>query len=64
MDVLKNKNASKVKIDTPKVAAKRARKQALADKESEIDNVIADKSLSKEERNAQIAALEAEIKAL
>lgn len=64
MDVLKNKNASKVKIDTPKVAAKRARKQALADKESEIDSVIADKSLSKEERNAQIAALEAEIKAL
>ena len=64
MDVLKNKNASKVKIDTPKVAAKRARKQSLADKESEIDNVIADKSLSKAEKNARIAALEAEIKAL
>lgn len=64
MDVLKNKNASKVKIDTPRVAAKRARKQALADKESEIDNVIADKSLSKAEKNARIAALEAEIKAL
>lgn len=64
MDVLKNKNATKVKIDTPKVAAKRARKQALADKEAEIDNVIADKSLTKEEKNAKIQALEAEIKAL
>lgn len=64
MDVLKNKNATKVKIDTPKVAAKRARKQALADKETEIDNVIADKSLTKEEKNAKIQALEAEIKAL
>lgn len=64
MDVLKNKNASKVKMDTPKVAAKRARKQALADKETEIDNVIADKCLSKEEKDAQIAALEEEIKAL
>lgn len=64
MDVLKNKNASKVKIDTPRVVAKRVRKQALADKESEIDNVIADKSLSKAEKNARIAALEAEIKAL
>lgn len=64
MDVLKNKNATKVKIDTPKVAAKRARKQALADKEAEIDNVIANKSLTKEEKNAKIEALEAEIKAL
>ena len=64
MDVLKNKNATKVKIDTPKVAAKRARKQALADKEAEIDNVIANKSLTKEEKNDKIEALEAEIKAL
>lgn len=64
MDVLKNKNAAKVKIDTPKIAAKRARKQALADKEEAIDNVIADKTLTKKEKNEKIAALEAEIKAL
>ena len=64
MDVLKNKNAAKVKIETPKAAAKRARKQALADKEEEIDNVIADKALTKEEKNTKIKALEAEIKTL
>jgi len=64
MDVLKNKNAAKVKIETPKAAAKRARKQALADKETEIDNVIASKDLTQDEKNAKISAIEAEIKAL
>ena len=64
MDVIKNKNAAKVKIDTPKVAAKRARKQSLADLETAIDNVIANKELTADEKNTSIRDIEAQIKAL
>ena len=61
MDVLKNKSAAKVKIETEKDVAKRLRKQALADKEDEIDAVLADKTLTKEEKVARVSAIEAEI---
>ena len=61
MDVLKNKRAAKVKIETEKDIAKRNRKQALADKEDEIDTILADKSLSKEEKIARVSAIEDEI---
>ena len=61
MDVLKNKSAAKVKIETEKDVAKRLRKQALADKEDEIDAVLADKSLTKEEKVARVSAIEDEI---
>ena len=61
MDVLKNKRAAKVKIETEKDVAKRLRKQALADKEDEIDAVLADKLLTKEEKVARVSAIEDEI---
>ena len=61
MDVLKNKSAAKVKIETEKDVAKRLRKQALADKEDEIDAVLADKTLTKEEKVARVSAIEDEI---
>lgn len=61
MDVLKNKRASKVKIESEKDIAKRNRKQALMDKENEIDDVLADKTLSKDEKRARVSAIEAEI---
>ena len=61
MDVLKNKRAAKVKIESEKDIAKRTRKQALADKEDEIDTILADKSLSKEEKIARVSAIEDEI---
>ena len=61
MDVLKNKRAAKVKIETEKDIAKRLRKQALAEKEDAIDAVLSDKSLSKEEKHARVCRIEAEI---
>ncbi len=64
MDVLKNKRAAKVKIASEKDIAKQNRKQALSDKEAEIDDIIADKALTKEEKVERVAALEAEIKTL
>ncbi len=60
MDVIKNKNAAKVKIETEKEAQKRIRKQALADLEDEIDAVLAS-PFSKEEKNAQVALIEEKI---
>ncbi len=63
MDVMKNKNAAKVKIESEKDIAKRNRKQALADLEREIDMTISS-TLSYEEKNAKIAELEKQIAAL
>ena len=64
MDVLKNKNAAKVRIDDEKTAAKKARKVAIANLENEINDVIANKELSIEEKNSAIKELEDQIKAL
>ena len=64
MDVLKNKNAAKVRIDDEKTAARKARKVAIANIEDEINDVIANKELSIEEKNTAIKALEDQIKAL
>ena len=64
MDVLKNKNAAKVRIDDEKTAARKARKVAIANIEDEINDVIANKELSIEEKNTAIKALEDQIQAL
>ena len=64
MDVLKNKNAAKVRIDDEKTAARKARKVAIANIEDEINDVIANKELSIEEKNTAIKALENQIQAL
>jgi hypothetical protein len=64
MDVLKTKRAAKVKIDNEKTAAKKARKINAANIEDEINSVIANKSLSLEEKNAAIKSLEDQLAAL
>ena len=63
MDVMKNRNASKVKIETDKDIAKRNKKQTLADLEREIDVTISS-DLSFEEKNKKIDELEKQIAAL
>lgn len=61
MDVIKNKNAAKVKIETEKDKAKRLRKQLIEEKEEEIDAVLAS-DLPKAEKKAKLIELEKEIK--
>lgn len=63
MDVIKNKNATKVKIETEKDIAKRVKRQTIEEIEGEIDSVIAS-DLSREDKNAKISELEAKIAAL
>ncbi len=63
MDVIKNKNAAKVKIETEKDLAKKNRKLTLAELEEEIDTVIAS-DLAKEAKNEKILAIEAKIASL
>ena len=60
MDVIKNKNAGKVKIETEKQKAKRLKRQMLDEKESEIDAILAS-DLSVPDKSAKINALEKEI---
>lgn len=63
MDVMKNKNADKPKLETDKKRAKRAKAETIADLENEIDDVIAS-TRSIEEKNKEIMNLEAKIAAL
>ena len=60
MDVIKNKNASKVKIESEKEKAKRLRKQLIEEKEHEIDEVLAS-DIDKKEKDLRIQELEKEI---
>lgn len=60
MDVIKNKNAGKVKIETEKQKAKNARKQLIEEKENEIDAVLAS-DIDKTEKKAKVAELEKEL---
>ena len=60
MDVIKNKNAGKVKIETEKEKAKKLKRQMLDEKESEIDAILAS-DLSVPDKSAKINALEKEI---
>ena len=60
MDVIKNKNAAKVKIDTDKTLAKKQRRHRLSELEDEIDGVFASE-LPKEEKAERVRAIEAEI---
>lgn len=63
MDVIKNKNAAKVKVETEKELARKNRKLALAALEDEIDSVIASDT-TKEAKNAMIIEIEAKIASL
>lgn len=60
MDVIKNKNAGKVKIETEKEKAKILRKQLIEEKENEIDAVLSS-DMNKEEKNLRVLELEKEI---
>lgn len=61
MDVIKNKNAGKVKIETEKQKAKALKKQLVDEKEREIDNLLKDAGLSDTDKKAKIKELEAQI---
>ena len=61
MDVIKNKNAGKVKIETEKQKAKALKKQLIDEKEREIDNLLKDAGLSDTDKKAKIKELEAQI---
>ncbi len=63
MDVIKNKNAAKVKIETEKEIAKRNKKQALADFEQQIDDILAS-DLPIAEKNEKVLIIEEQIAAL
>lgn len=63
MDVIKNKNASKVKILTDEEKRKLERKQKLAQLNDELDEVMCDPAISAEETNKRIAELRKEISA-
>ncbi len=63
MDVIKNKNASKVKLETEKQLAKKKKKLALAELEDEIDSVIAS-DLTKDAKNSMILEIESKIASL
>ena len=54
LDVIKNKNAGKIKIDTPAVKYKREYKEQLETLQVEMDYLVSDKSLSKEARQEKI----------
>lgn len=63
MDVIKNKKAGKVKIETEKDKAKRIRKQLIEAKEEEIDAVLAS-DMEKGEKKAKLIELEKELATL
>ena len=63
MDVIKNKNANKVKIETEADKYKRLYKEHHVELESQIDATWVDGSLSNQERKTKIEALKKEIAA-
>lgn len=63
MDVIKNNNASKVKILTDDEKRKLERKQKIAELNDELDEVMCDPALSAEETDKRIAEIRKEISA-
>lgn len=63
MDIIKNKNAAKVKIETEKQKAKRLYREQKEMLENEIDAVLTDGALSEDECNEKVAYLRAQIDA-
>ena len=54
LDVIKNKNAGKVRIDTPAAKYKREYKEQLEALRVEMDYIVSDKGLTKEVRQKQV----------
>lgn len=54
LDVIKNKNAGKIKLETPATKYKREYKEQLEVLQTEMDYLMSDKSLSKEARQKKI----------
>ena len=61
MDVIKNKNASKVKILSKKDLVKRDAKERIEELNTELDYVISDKTMNPSEREQKISKLKKEI---
>lgn len=61
MDVIKNKNASKVKIETPAKKLKREYKEHLETLQVEMDYLVSDRSLPKEEKQRRVNELNRKI---
>lgn len=64
MDIIKNKNAAKVKIETEEQKAKRLNRENREMLESEVDRVLCDGTVSEAERDARINELRQQIEQL
>lgn len=63
MDVVKSRNANKVRIETPAQKAKREKKEHREMLEDKLDEVYMDGTLSADDRKKQIAAIRSELAA-
>ncbi len=63
MDVIKNKNASKVKVETEAAKYKRTAKEKLEELNGELDLALTDGSMNPQQRQEKAAALRKEIEA-
>ena len=64
MDIIKNKNANRVRILTPTQQLSHRYKDEREAMNCRMDELLSDRSLSKEERDRKAGALREEMKAL
>lgn len=64
MDIIKNKNAAKVKIETEEQKAKRLNRENREILENEVDRVLCDGTVSETERDARVNELRQQIEQL
>ena len=64
MDIIKNKNAAKVKIETEEQKAKRLNRENREMLENEVDRVLCDGTVSETERDARVNELRQQIEQL
>ena len=64
MDIIKNKNAAKVKIETEEQKAKRLNRENREMLENEVDRVLCDGTVSEAERDARVNELRQQIEQL
>ena len=64
MDIIKNKNAAKVKVETEEQKAKRLNRENREMLENEVDRVLCDGTVSETERDARVNELRQQIEQL
>lgn len=64
MDIIKNKNAAKVKVETEEQKAKRLNRENREILENEVDRVLCDGTVSETERDARVNELRQQIEQL